>query len=87
MSSDNAEIQEIREENDELQEEEQFEKSEDFENPGFEYGVPLDDNPERTYSEGHPEAQAAAEAESEQEQEGPRKKDAVNPSDDKRLPS
>ena len=32
MSSDNAEIQEIREENDELQDEEQFEKSDAFEN-------------------------------------------------------
>lgn len=59
MSSDNAEIQEIREENDGLQDEEQVEKSEEFENQGFEYGAPLDDNPEHAYSEGHPEAQAA----------------------------
>lgn len=62
MSSDNAEIQEIREENDELQDEEQFEKSEEFENQGFEYGAPLDDNPEHAYSEGHPEAVAKVEA-------------------------
>jgi hypothetical protein len=45
MSSDDARTQEIREENDELEGEEQFEKSEEFENQGFEYGSPLDDNP------------------------------------------
>jgi hypothetical protein len=59
MSSDYARTQEIREENDELQDEEQFGKSEEFENQGFEYGSPLDDNPKHAYSEGNPEPTAA----------------------------
>lgn len=63
MSSDRPDIKEIREENDEEQDEEQFEKSEEFENQGFEYGAPLDDNPEHKYSEGHPESEAETEAE------------------------
>lgn len=67
MSSDNieAERQEMQEENDELQDEEQFEKSEEFENQGFEYDAPLDPDSEHTYSEGHPEEVAAQEAEAE----------------------
>lgn len=67
MSSDNveAERQEMKEENDELQDEEQFEKSEEFENQGFEYDVPLDPNSEHSYSEGHPEEVAAEQAEAE----------------------
>jgi len=60
-SGDSAEKQEMRDENDELQDQEQFEKSEEFEDQGFEYGAPLDDNPEHTYSEGHAEQEAEAE--------------------------
>lgn len=78
-------IREIREENDELQDEEQFEKSEEFENQGFEYGSPLDENPEPVYSERRPEAHAEAETRAESE-EGRYKKGAVNaPNDGKRL--
>ncbi|MEW5839539.1 MAG: hypothetical protein AB1753_00915 [Thermoproteota archaeon] len=55
MSTDDpkkrAEIDENMEENDELQDIEQFERSEEFENQGFEYGAPLDDDPEHAYSE------------------------------------
>lgn len=69
MSSESAEKQEMKEENDELQDEEQFEKSEEFENQGFEYGAPLDDNPEHKYSEGHPEGEAEAESEALEEPE------------------
>lgn len=54
MASDDARIQEIREENDELQDQEQFEKSEEFQNQGFEYDKPLDENPEHAYMEGQP---------------------------------
>lgn len=61
MSADNdADLQERREENDELQDQEQFEKSEEFVTQGFEYGDPLDDNPQHAYSEGHPEDDAMA---------------------------
>jgi hypothetical protein len=51
MSSDSAKRQEMKEENDELQDVEQFEKTEEFEEQGFEYGAPLDDDPEHSYSE------------------------------------
>lgn len=64
MSADNdADLQERREENDELQDHEQFEKSEEFVVQGFEYGDPLDDNPQHAYSEGRPEDDAMAAAE------------------------
>ncbi|WP_337863510.1 hypothetical protein [Nitrososphaera sp.] len=62
MSTDDpkkrAEIDENREENDELQDIEQFERSEEFENQGFEYGAPLDDDPEHAYSEGEHDEEA-----------------------------
>ena len=74
MSSDDAEKQEMQEENDELQDQEQFEKSEEFENQGFEYGAPLDENPEHAYSEGHPEEKAEAETEAKEENETTPKK-------------
>jgi hypothetical protein len=71
MSSDDAETQEMREENDELQDQEQFEKSEEFDDQGFEYGAPLDNDPEHIYSEGHPEEEAEAEAEAVEEDVAP----------------
>lgn len=61
MGSDDARIQEIREENDELQDQEQFEKSEEFKNQGFEYDRPLDDNPEHAYMEGQPKKRKVSE--------------------------
>ena len=68
MSSDSAERQEMKEENDELQDAEQFDKTEEFEEQGFEYGAPLDDNPEHSYSEekDEPEQQTTAEQEIDQ---------------------
>ena len=60
MSSDNAERQEIKEENDELQDVEQFEKTEEFKEQGFEYGAPLDDDPEHSYSEEKDEPEQEA---------------------------
>jgi hypothetical protein len=60
-----ADIQERKEENDELQDTEQFERSEEFVNQGFKYGQPLDDDPEHLYSEGSPEGDVVAETEAE----------------------
>lgn len=69
-----ADIQERKEENDELQDTEQFERSEEFVNQGFEYGQPLDDDPEHLYSEGSPEGDTAAEIDAEADLEPAKRK-------------